>query len=105
MLELREYITEELDLTFVRNSIKQIGKLALKVDESAESCISVLLELMNQKVESWLDGRDIKTTNIVLQESVVVIKNIFRRYPNRYESIIGDLCENLDALDEPEVIF
>ena len=31
-----------------------------------------------------------------------MIRNIFRKYPNRYESIISTLCENLDSLDEPE---
>jgi AP-1 complex subunit beta-1 len=36
-----------------------------------------------------------------VQESVIVIKDIFRRYPNRYESIIATLCDNLDTLDEP----
>ena len=29
-------------------------------------------------------------------------KDIFRKYPNQYEVIIGTLCENLDNLDEPE---
>lgn len=29
-------------------------------------------------------------------------QDIFRKYPNRYESIISALCENLDTLDEPE---
>jgi hypothetical protein len=38
----------------------------------------------------------------VVQEAVVVIKDIFRRYPNQYESIITVLCESLDTLDEPE---
>ncbi len=28
-----------------------------------------------------------------------MIKDIFRKYPNKYESIIKDLCENLKALD------
>ena len=32
----------------------------------------------------------------------MVIRNIFRKYPNRYESIISVLCEHLDSLDEPE---
>ena len=40
--------------------------------------------------------------NYVLQEGVIVIKDIFRRYPNKYESVIGKLCENLETLDEPE---
>lgn len=38
----------------------------------------------------------------VVQEAIVVIKDIFRRYPNQYESVIAILCENLDSLDEPE---
>ena len=29
-------------------------------------------------------------------------QDIFRRYPNRYESIIATLCDNLESLDEPE---
>ena len=29
-------------------------------------------------------------------------QDIFRKYPNKYESIISTLCENLDSLDEPE---
>ena len=40
--------------------------------------------------------------NYVVQEAIIVIRDIFRRYPNQYESIIGTLCENLDTLDEPE---
>jgi vesicle coat complex subunit len=38
----------------------------------------------------------------VVQEAIIVIKDIFRKYPNRYESIIKDLCENLKALDNSE---
>lgn len=30
------------------------------------------------------------------------LQDIFRRYPNQYESIIATLCDNLDSLDEPE---
>jgi len=37
-----------------------------------------------------------------MQEAIIVIKDIFRKYPNKYESIISTLCENLDSLDEPE---
>jgi len=29
-------------------------------------------------------------------------QDIFRKYPNKYESVIATLCENLDTLDEPE---
>ena len=37
-----------------------------------------------------------------MQESVVVIKDIFRKYPNRFETVIPVLCESLDLMDEPE---
>lgn len=32
----------------------------------------------------------------------MVIRNIFRKYPNQYESIIGQVIQNIDELDEPE---
>lgn len=60
------------------------------MEPSAERCVSTLLDLIQTKV------------NYVVQEAIVVIKDIFRKYPNKYESIISTLCENLDTLDEPE---
>ena len=52
--------------------------------------MSTLLDLIQTKV------------NYVVQEAIVVIRDIFRKYPNKYESIIATLCENLDSLDEPD---
>lgn len=75
---------------FVRKSVRAIGKLAIKIEKSAQACIDVLLELVATKV------------SYIVQEATVVIRNIFRKYPNRYESIISILCEHLDSLDEPE---
>ncbi|GMH75021.1 hypothetical protein TL16_g06624 [Triparma laevis f. inornata] len=89
LLELKEYATE-VDVDFVRKSVSSIGRCAIKLERAAERCISVLLELIQSKV------------NYVVQEAVVVIKDIFRRYPNKYESVIATLCENLETLDEPE---
>lgn len=37
-----------------------------------------------------------------MQEAIIVIKDVFRRYPGKYEGIIPTLCENLDSLDEAE---
>lgn len=89
LLELKEYATE-VDVDFVRRAVRAIGRCAIKIERSAERCINVLLDLINTKV------------NYVVQESVTVIKDIFRKFPNRYESIIATLCENLEDLDEPE---
>lgn len=60
------------------------------MEPSAERCVSTLLELIQTNV------------NYVVQEAIVVIKDIFRKCPNIYESIISTFCENLDTLDEPE---
>jgi AP-1 complex subunit beta-1 len=71
--ELKEYSTK-VDVDFERKSVS-----AIKV----ERCVSTP-DLIQTKV------------NYVVQEAVVVIKDILRKYPNKYESIIATLCENLD---------
>lgn len=87
--EFKTYATE-VDVDVVRKSVRCIGECAIKIDKVADKCIKALLELIKAKV------------HVVVQEAVVVIRDIFRKYPNKYESIIGELCENLDTLDEPE---
>eukprot|EP00126_Sphaerothecum_destruens_P006877 Sdes_comp19568_c0_seq1m11246 len=89
LAELKEYATE-VDVDFVRKAVRAIGRCAIKIEQASERCIDTLLALITTKV------------NYVVQEAIVVIKDIFRKYPNRYESIIAKLCESLDTLDEPE---
>lgn len=89
LAELKEYATE-VDVDFVRKSVRAIGRCSIKIEQYAENCVKTLLDLINNKV------------NYVIQEAIVVLKDIFRRYPNKYETIIATLCENLDSLDEPE---
>ena len=78
LMELKEYATE-VAVEFVRRSVRAIGRCAIKLERAAERCINVLLELIQTKV------------NYVVQEAVIVIKDIFRKFPNKYESIIGTL--------------
>ncbi|CAO1635804.1 unnamed protein product [Jaminaea pallidilutea] len=87
--ELKEYASE-VDLDFVRRAIRAIGQCAIKIDSAAERCVHVLLDLIATKI------------TYVVQEAVVVIKDIFRKYPQEYEGIIPTLCSNLDDLDEPD---
>uniref|UniRef100_A0A668SAB0 AP complex subunit beta n=1 Tax=Oreochromis aureus TaxID=47969 RepID=A0A668SAB0_OREAU len=100
LAELKEYATE-VDVDFVRKAVRAIGRCAIKVEQSAERCVSTLLDLIQTKV------------NYVVQEAIVVIRDIFLLYINlfkklmdcvahMYESIIATLCENLDSLDEPD---
>lgn len=80
----------EVDIDFVRKAVRSIGRLAIKVEPAADSCIKTLLGLIETKV------------SYVVPEAIIVIKDIFRRYPGKYEGIIPTLCEHLDALEEPE---
>jgi AP-1 complex subunit beta-1 len=98
----------EVDVDFVRRSIKAIGQAAVKIEAGAERCVNVLLDLISTRV------------SYVVQEAVVVMKvclslvyvpplslififqDIFRRYPSTYEGVIPTLCANLEELDEPE---
>ncbi|KAH8918380.1 Adaptor protein complex beta subunit [Atractiella rhizophila] len=89
LAELREYASE-VDVDFVRKAVSCIGRCAIKIPSASDRCIKVLLDLVGTKV------------SYVVQEAIVVIKDIFRKYPNQYEGIIGTLCENLDALDTPD---
>lgn len=49
-------------MDFVRKAVRAIGRCAIKVEQSAERCVSTLLDLIQTKV------------NYVVQEAVVVIK-------------------------------
>ena len=51
-----------MDVDFVRKSIKAIGQTAVKIDEAAERCVNVLLDLIATRV------------SYVVQEAVVVMK-------------------------------
>ncbi|KAF9500909.1 Adaptor protein complex beta subunit [Pleurotus eryngii] len=89
LAELQEYASE-VDIDFVRKAVRSIGRLAIKVEAAADDCIQALLDLIDTGV------------TYVVQEAIIVIKDIFRRYPGKYEGIIPTLCEHLDVLDEPE---
>ncbi|ORX55072.1 Adaptor protein complex beta subunit [Hesseltinella vesiculosa] len=86
--ELKEY-ANEVDVEFVRQTIHAIGRVAIKIEEGAEACVHILMSLIETGV------------SYVVQEAMVVIMNIFRKYPNQYEAVIPHLCSNLDAVDEP----
>jgi len=75
---LKEY-ANEVDIEFVKKSVRAIGRIAIKVDKAVDRCVSALLELINMRV------------NYVVQESIVVIRDIFRKYPNRFEMVIKEL--------------
>jgi hypothetical protein len=89
MPELQEYATE-IDVDFVRKAVRTIGRCAIKIEPFASKCVGALVELIQTKV------------TYVVQESVIVLRDIFRKYPSRFESVLGVLCENIESLDDAE---
>ncbi|KKA28853.1 hypothetical protein TD95_000267 [Thielaviopsis punctulata] len=86
LAELKEYALE-VDMDFVKRAIKAIGQVAIKLEAASEKCVDALMDLIATKV------------NYVVQEVVVVIKDILRKYPG-YEGVIPTLCTYIDELDE-----
>lgn len=87
--ELAEY-SQEVDIEFVRKSVRCIGLLAVKLEGLASQCVEHVVKLISSRV------------NYVVQEAAVVVQTVLRQYPNRYEGIIVQLCQALDVLDDPE---
>ena len=86
----RHSYATEADIEFVRASVRAIGRCALKVDSMVDKCIAVLLTLLESRI------------SYVVQEAIVVIRDIFRRYPGKYTSVIVPMCAVMDLINEPE---
>lgn len=89
LAELSEYATE-VDIDFVRKAIKLIGRLAIKIDEASDASVRVLLSLLDTGI------------TYVVQEVMIVFRDIFRKYPTKYTAILPQLIEQMDALDDNE---
>jgi vesicle coat complex subunit len=77
--------SSEVDVDFVRKSIKAIGQTAVKIDAAAERCVNVLLELIGTRI------------SYVVQEAVVVMKvntiNVAHEY--WFKSYVRTYSENI----------
>ena len=66
LVELKEYATE-VDVDFVHKAVRAIRRCAIEVEQSAECCVRILLDLIQTKV------------NYVAQEAIVIIRDIFQK--------------------------
>ncbi|CAH8441907.1 unnamed protein product [Schistosoma intercalatum] len=95
----------------VLSTVKVIMKMLEMVDPTSETASTVIRKLAPPLVtllsaEPEIQYVALRNINLIVQKRRDIlkqeIKDIFRKYPNKYESIISILCENLDTLDEPE---
>ncbi len=87
--ELKEY-SSDVDIKFVRRSVKLIGQCAIKLEKAAQRCVETLVELVKTQI------------GFVIQEAIIGLRDIFRRYPNTFEGAMTIINENLRTLDDPE---
>ena len=88
MVELKEYALSA-DVDFVRKAVQAFGRCALKLEKVADRCVKQLVELIEL-------GQ-----NYIVQEACIVMKDIFRKYPQKYLPVIAKLCDNMTSLDDP----
>jgi vesicle coat complex subunit len=75
LAELKEY-SGDIDPELVKKSVRAIGQIILKVDKGASKAVEIIHEIVTQGGE------------IGVQEAVIVAKDIFRKFPDKYESLI-----------------
>ncbi|ODV62443.1 Apl1p [Ascoidea rubescens DSM 1968] len=88
--ELEEYATE-IDTQMARKAIRAIGNLSIKLEEASIPSSQVLADLISSGVPH------------IVQECVIVVKNIFRKYPGRFNDLIlPALIDKIDLIEEAE---
>lgn len=73
--ELQDY-TNDMDMDLVTAAVKAIGEIILKVNRSVSRAVQIIQEIVT-------NGQP-----IAVQEAVIIAKNIFRRFPTKYEKLI-----------------
>lgn len=87
--ELSEYITD-VDAEVVRVSVQGIAFIALKLAEAVDESIDALLSFIDYNID------------YVTAETAKVMRNILRKYPNRYDEVIPALQKCLKTIEEED---
>ena len=85
--ELQEYCNS-VDVAFVQKAVRSIGQIALKIEAGARRCVDILVNLVQGKAD------------YALEESIIVMTDILRKYPGVFESVIGTICQSLENVKE-----
>lgn len=87
--ELEEYATE-VDVAMARKAIRAFGNLAVKLENAADQCVEVICDLISNGIP------------YIVQEATVVIKNVLRKYPRRFDFAIQELVKHYKLIEEPD---
>jgi len=86
--ELNEYCNT-VDVAFVRKSVRAVGQIAIKVEAAARRCVDILIGLVGGKAD------------YAVEESVIVMTDILRKFPGIFESTLQTVCQNFEAIKDP----
>ena len=81
--ELNEYCNS-VDVEFVRKAVRCIGQIAVKIEVATRRCVDILVSLVDGKAE------------YAIEEAVIVVSDILRRFPGSFESVIAPVCQNFE---------
>lgn len=87
--ELEEYATE-IDANMARKAIRAFGNLAIKLEVTAQQSVDTLIDLLADGIPH------------IVQESIVVLKNVFRKYPGRFDYAIQPAIKNYEITEEKD---
>lgn len=87
--ELSEYITD-VSPEIAKQAIKSIGEIAAKIEDCVDEGIELLLSFLEL------------STDYVTSETCIVLKDVLRKYPDRYEDVIPSLQKCLKSVEAAE---
>ncbi|XP_038640191.1 AP-3 complex subunit beta-2 isoform X2 [Scyliorhinus canicula] len=86
--EFQTYIKSQ-DKDFVAGTIQAIGRCATNIDEVRDTCLNGLVQLLSNRDE------------LVVAESVVVIKKLLQMQPSQHSDIIRHMAKLIDNIMVP----
>lgn len=87
--ELCEYVTD-IDVELAKSAIKAVGQIAIRVEAIASRAVDKLLGFLDLEIDY--------VTNVTL----VVMKDLLRKYPQMANVIIPEIKKCLKSLEDPE---
>lgn len=87
--ELNEYVTD-IDVDLAKSAIRALGAIAIRVESIASRAVDKLLAFLDLEIDY--------VTNVTL----VVMKDLLRKYPQMANVIIPEIKKCLKSLDDPD---
>lgn len=87
--ELEEYATE-IDIAMARKAIRAFGNLAIKIESVSDQCIDIICDLVSNGI------------SYIVREATIVMKNVIRKYPRRYDYVVKEILKHHKCIDEPD---